>query len=99
MTSLKIRIRERTRGQPLFVDEYQPEYRTFERFLFGYSFIVCEQLYWRPVPYAPYTGHAKTRLQRPQAPANLIKGTAAVSAEYAGVKRTRTPRGSVRVQE
>jgi len=40
-------------------------------------------------------GHAKTR---PQAPANLIKGTAAVSAEYAGVKRTRTPRGSVRVQ-
>ena len=44
-------------------------------------------------------GHAKTCLQRPQVPANLIKGTAAVSAEYAGVKRTRTPRGSVRVQE
>jgi len=43
-------------------------------------------------------GHAKTRLQRPQAPENLIKGTAAVSAECAGVKRTRTPRGSVRVQ-
>jgi len=43
--------------------------------------------------------HACNARKRPQAPANLIKGTAAVSAEYAGVKRTRTPGGSVRVQE